>query len=347
MEEKFTKIFFQNIIFGRTQPNTEIKNLNIESFYDEPGLHWSNPGVKKVNLETNRGKIELIIKILHERSKREVLIYRFLSKHPNFPIPNVYYTEYNENKRIYVVITEFGGSIGEIPFKEQAIKYCGILLADIHSYFWNNSDALPKLFHSYNLYKNRYKFKKNALNFFNNLKSNEIKVFEKVYPNIHSLRKNIESLDKEFFKYEPYTKWTLIHGSFHPPEIIAKPGENKTEITPIGVDWEGSRIGHPGEDIAGITGQIPSSGEPHYMKSMIDSYMEVMNNNEAFIDRKALEKEIILENIIQKIKLIPFMWGKYLEVRNDSKFSNWVNYFENSFTKNTDSALNDMQTYDF
>jgi len=347
MEERFTKDFFQNLISKRTQRSTEIKNLNIESYYDEPGLHWSNPGLKKVTLSTNYGELELIIKILHERSKREVLIYRFLSKHTNFPIPNVYYTEYNENESFYVLITEFGGSIGEWPFKEQEIKYCGVLLAEIHSYFWNKTDSLPKLFHLRNFYKNRYKFKENALNFFKNLKPSEIKIFEEVYPNIHTLRKIIESIDEKFFKFEPYTKWTLIHGSFHPPEIIAKPGGNNKDKIPLGVDWEGSRIGHPGEDIRGITGQIPSHGKPHYKKLMIDSYIEVMNKKEAFIDRKALEKEIIIENFIHTIKLIPFLWGKYLKVRNDSKFSNWNNYFENAIPKNTDSVLNDMQANNF
>ena len=72
-----------------------------------------------------------------------------------------------------------------------------------------------------------------------------------------------------------------------------------------------------------------------------------MDKKEAFIDRKALEKEITIENFIHTIKLIPFLWGKYLKVRNDSKFSNWNNYFENAIPKNTDSVLNDMQANNF
>ncbi len=113
MDNKFTKTFFENIISKQTNNPTEIKKLSIESYLDDPGFHWSNPGIKKVSITTTRGEIELIIKILHEKSKREILIYRFLSEFQGFPIPKVYYTEYNESVNLYVLITEFGDNIGE------------------------------------------------------------------------------------------------------------------------------------------------------------------------------------------------------------------------------------------
>lgn len=340
MDEKFTKTFFEKIISKKTNKPIEIKELIIESYLDDPGFHWSNPGIKKVTITTPSSKIELIIKILHEKSKREILIYRFLSKFHNFPIPKVYYSEYNENTNLYVLITEFGDGIGEWPFKDPQIELCGILLARIHSYFWVKINTIPDFFNQNTFYSSRYKYKENTVSFFKKLKEKDIKKIEEIYPNHNNLKQSIESLDKEFFIVDPYTSWTLIHGAFHPPEIVSRKGES--EKVPLGVDWENSRIGHPGEDLCGITGQIADWGKPYFYKLIIDSYLKEMNDHGVIIDREALEKEIIVENIIKEVRHLPWFWSQYLKNKNNKKYSDWVNWFEDSMPKTTNSFLNDI-----
>jgi hypothetical protein len=340
MENKFTKSFFEKIISKKTNKLIEIKKLSIDSYLDDPGFHWSNPGIKKVTIITSSSKIELIIKTLHEKSKREILIYRFLSKFHNFPIPEVYYTEYNENANLYVLITEFGDGIGEWPFKEPQIELCGVLLARIHSYFWLQVSTLPDFFNQNSYYNSRYKSKENTVSFFRNLKEKNIKIIEKIFPNLNKLKQSIESLDKDFFIIEPYTDWMLIHGAFHPPEIVLRKGER--EKIPLGVDWEQSRVGHPGEDLVGITGQIAAWGKPHFYKLLIDSYLKEMDNHRVTIEREALEKEIIVENIIKEVRHLPWFWSQYLKNKDDKSFSDWVNWFEVSMPKITNSFLNDL-----
>ena len=205
MNNKFNKEFFEEIISKQIDGPNEIKELKIENYYDDPGLHWSNPGIKKVSITTASDEIELIIKILHEKSKREILIYRFLSQSQNFPIPKVYYTEYDDTSNVYILITEFGDNIGEWPFKEPQIRLCGILLARIHSYFYDKINTLPDMFFQNSYYQSRYKFRDDTVSFLNSLEDNDIKIIEKLVPNIHSLRSAIESLDNEFFIIEPYT----------------------------------------------------------------------------------------------------------------------------------------------
>ncbi|MFW9879278.1 MAG: hypothetical protein ACFFG0_39880 [Candidatus Thorarchaeota archaeon] len=90
MTNRFTKNFFEEVISKRTKKPIKIEGLKIESYYDDPGLHWSNPGVKKVSISTSGEEIELFIKVLQERSKREILVCKFLREFPNFPIPKVY-----------------------------------------------------------------------------------------------------------------------------------------------------------------------------------------------------------------------------------------------------------------
>ncbi|MFX1523472.1 MAG: aminoglycoside phosphotransferase family protein [Promethearchaeota archaeon] len=342
MKNKFTKAFFENIISKQTNKPTEIETLKIESYYDVPGLHWSNPGIRKVTIATTNDEIELIIKILHEKSKREVLIYRYLSQFQNFPISKVYYSEYDEDTNNYILIIEFGGSVGELPFKEPQIELCGKLLARIHSYFYDRIDTLPNIFFqkTYNYYQMRYQFKDNAILFLTSLKDTERKVLEKLLPNIDLLQSAIESLENSFFIIEPYTNWTLIHGAFHPPEIVLKKGES--DVVPLGVDWEGSRVGHPAEDIVGITSQIVYWGEPHYYSLMINSYIEEMNKHHIDIDKQALEKEMIIENIILGIRGIPFLWRQYLRNKDDPKFTGWVNWFEEACPKITTVLLNEI-----
>ena len=98
--------------------------------------------MRKAVIDTSKGFKEVIIKVLHEHSKREINVYRFLSNYPNFPIPKVYYSELDGNTETYVLITEFCDAIGDWPFKEPEITSCGILLARIHSFFWNDVKRL-------------------------------------------------------------------------------------------------------------------------------------------------------------------------------------------------------------
>lgn len=84
------------------------------------------------------------------------------------------------------------------------------------------------------------------------LKENDMTIIEKIIPNVHVLKDDVKSLDKSFFIIKPYGNWNLIHGAFYPPEIVLKKG--KKEKIPLGVDWESSSIGHPAEDIVGISG---------------------------------------------------------------------------------------------
>jgi len=340
MKNRFTKKFFEEIISKDTKNTRKIEELKIEAYYDDPGLHWSNPDLRKVTILTSSEKIELILKILHERSKREILIYRYLSKYPNFPIPKVYYTEYDDITNNYILITKFEESIGEWPFKEPEIKLCGILLARIHSYFYDKIKILPEIFFRNSYYKSRYKFKENAVSFMDSLKTDDLKLIENIISNVNILKNAIESLDRNFFITEPYTNWTLIHGAFHPPEIVSKKGEK--EKIPLGVDWEESRVGHPAEDIVGISGQIAYWGKPHFYSLLINSYIEEMNNHNIKIDMQALEKEIIVENIISEIRRLPFLWDKFLKNKDDINFSNWVKGFKESMPKTTNFFLNEI-----
>ncbi|MFW9784844.1 MAG: hypothetical protein ACFFFB_21370 [Candidatus Heimdallarchaeota archaeon] len=222
MNNKFNRTFFEDIISKQNKRDIKIKKVRIENYFDDPGFHWSNPGIRKVTLTSNIGRIELIIKILHDRSKREILIYRFLSNYQDFPIPKVYSTEWDEKNKYYVLIIEFGSTIGEWPFKEPQIKLCALVLAKIHSFFWDKLDILPNEFFRESYYENRYKYKENAVSFMKKLKNREFELIEGIYPNLTKLKRSIESLDSSLFTLDQNSIWTLIHGAFHPPEIISR-----------------------------------------------------------------------------------------------------------------------------
>jgi len=50
---KYDNEFFPKIINKTDKSNIKVSEIEIEGYNDEPGLHWSNPGIKKVIINTS------------------------------------------------------------------------------------------------------------------------------------------------------------------------------------------------------------------------------------------------------------------------------------------------------
>ena len=64
----------------------------MEELADEPGFHWSDPGIYSLAFNAGGRQHRCVMKRLGQHSKREVLIYRFLSVFEEFPMPKLYYS---------------------------------------------------------------------------------------------------------------------------------------------------------------------------------------------------------------------------------------------------------------
>ena len=73
-------------ILSREGITAPIESLGVEGLRDEPGFHWSNPGLKAVSVIAGYRHFSYVVKRLGEHAKREVLVYRELSSYEGFPI---------------------------------------------------------------------------------------------------------------------------------------------------------------------------------------------------------------------------------------------------------------------
>jgi hypothetical protein len=71
MEARFTTNFFEKLLTNQTEKSIKIKKLKIEDYYDEPGLHWSNPGLKKVKILTSKKKWNSLLKYYMKDQKEK------------------------------------------------------------------------------------------------------------------------------------------------------------------------------------------------------------------------------------------------------------------------------------
>ena len=71
-----------------------------------------------------------------------------------------------------------------------------------------------------------------------------------------------------------------------------------------------------------------------------------MNTHKITVDKEALKKEIIVENIIREIRYLPWLWGQFLKIKDDNSYATWVSWFKESMPKTTNSFLNDILNMD-
>ena len=76
-------------ILRREGIDAPIIALDIEGFRDDPGFHWSNPGLKLATITAGGLQHPFVVKRLGHRSRREVPIYCTLSAQSDFPMPRL------------------------------------------------------------------------------------------------------------------------------------------------------------------------------------------------------------------------------------------------------------------
>lgn len=99
-----------NVVFSailqREGVAAPIEKINAQELRDEPGFHWSNPGLKLVHVTAGVRQFAFVVKRLGKHARREVLVYRFLSNHPAFPIPRLFHDVYDDSRDEYLIVTE-------------------------------------------------------------------------------------------------------------------------------------------------------------------------------------------------------------------------------------------------
>lgn len=318
-----------------------IERLEIKGLQDQPGFHWSNPGVKLVSVSAGGKCFSFVLKRLHENSKREVLVYRFLSGQEVFPIPRLFYDVYDEDRKEYWIVIE-QCSEHQFPKPEDFWKQIGLLLARIHATYWDKAHTLPGFFHVDGVLidyidptvKRQSRMKTGRLQkamdmltgFLESLEAQEAAILkEDLGLPVSNLLSSLASVEREHLPLTPEINRCLTHGAFHPPEIVWR--EVADELIPVGVDWERSRAGVPGEDLRTSVNNLLAKGKEDLFATLMDTYLSEMDRHGISASREKVEASARYENMVHTMRAeIPFISRTYLNVHNNDEFTEWCRW---------------------
>jgi len=333
MSQRLSKELFTNIL-SRHGSRAEIEHLRVERFREIPGVHWSNPGLKRVVVCCDGKERQFVVKTLHEKSKREVLIYRFLSGLEDFPIPRLFHSVYDDEREAYWIVLECCEPNGESPFqKREEWERVGLLLARTHGRYWNKTDRLPELFTFTHRKHSLGSVRKNMVSFLERLCGHDRKVLQsEIYPDLDGLARVVAAVDDDYLSEEVSAGCCLVHGAFHAPEIVTR--RTPEGRVPLGVDWECARIGRPEEDLAlaGAARILSQRGRGH-CEAVLRAYISEMRNMGAEVHTSQLVKAMLPESLHKMMRNVPWLTGVYLARRNDETFRLWCDWFRRSMPK--------------
>ena len=306
---------------GITDP---IQKIDVQGLHDEPGFHWSNPGLKVVSVTAGERNFSYVVKRLGRHAKREVLVYRFLSNYETFPIPRLFHDVYNDDTEEYWIVTE--KCIGRpLARKEQFWEECGVLLSRIHAAFWGKIDALPSLFHLERPSHRRHTIVKDLREFFDSLSATEAATVEQITgpAALNDTRTALQRVNLERLPAVAPPMNCLIHKSFHPPEIMwRQTGEG---YVPVGVDWETARVGAPQEDF-GVVGQLLAKGEEDLFQVLLSTYLDELGGHGISLPREPFLAAVRGEAAQDQMKLAPWLVSQYIKRSDDESFAGWCDW---------------------
>ncbi|UCC16383.1 MAG: aminoglycoside phosphotransferase family protein [Dehalococcoidales bacterium] len=311
---------------GVTNP---VNRIEIDGLMDTPGHHWSSPEVKQISAYSGENEYRFVLKTLAEHSKREIDVYKFLTGIEDFPIPGLYYSVYDDKNSEYWMIIERCLE-RDFPAPEEFWKECGTLLARIHSVFWGKTDNLPPLFHLESRKGKLVDAVGRLYVLLSSLSDGNRNILEsELNVSFTELRSCLGEIAKECIPDLPVSDQCLLHGSFRSPEIMWRitPGC----FTPLGVDWEACRIGHPAEDLAfGVQNLLPKE-EFILFNTFMDTYLKGLAGCEIHPDRENLVSAARREALIKIVDgVIPFLLQTYMKVHKDESYRKWREWLKES-----------------
>ena len=310
-------------ILSREGITAPIQQFDVEGLRDEPGFHWSNPGLKSVSMTAGDRQFSIVVKRLGEHAKREVLVYRALSGHEGFPIPRLFHSVYDDEKAEYWIVTE--RCVGR-PFdcQEPFWEQCGLLLARIHAAFWRRTDALPDLFLIERAPARALTVVRKLIDFLDSLSAGDAGALSHVAGSILSeLRPALARVKRERLPVAHPPAKCLIHRAFHPPEIMWRRLDEG--YTPVAVDWEQARIGAPQEDFA-TAGSLLARGEDDLVQVFVGSYLDELNTHGIPLSGEECLISVRSEALLGQMETAPWLVSQYLRKRDEATFAGWCKW---------------------
>ena len=302
---------------GITAP---IDGIEVQGLHDEPGFHWSNPGLKAVTVTAGGHDHPFVVKRLRERSKREVLVYRFLSGYPDFPAPRLYHHVYDDAEREYWVVIErcVPRPLGS---QEAFCEQCGLVLARLHAAFWDRTDALPDFFHQQRTTARSWAAVLKLSGYPGSLSQKDRAALVEIAGAIvGDLEAALGGIDRAWLESTPPAARCLIHKAFHPPEIAWR--EVSDGYEPVAVDWETATVGAPQEDFR-VAGTLIAEGKEPLVQALMDAYHAELGAHAIALPRETFDADALRYALVDQMEMMPWLLSQYLRRRGDESYAGW------------------------
>jgi hypothetical protein len=298
-------------------------SVDVSGFHDQPGFHWSNPGIKLVTVTAGDDRKSYVVKRLAPHARREVLIYRALSDRPDFPMPRLLHSIYDEVAKEYSLILELGMSdptVLGVAFWHQA----GLLLARIHASYWESTEALPDVFRTERPREEAWIAVQDLLAYLRDLSpAEQAEISADGAQLAAQLACALAQVRAAALPAEPPPARCLVHAAFHPPEMVWR--QTDAGCMPIAVDWEKACIGVPEDDFL-VVASLTAEGNVDALRELRDSYFAEMRCLGISLVEDELWSACRQQALIHELRLIPWLLGQYLEHREDDAFTDWCRW---------------------
>ena len=160
---------------------------------------------------------------------------------------------------------------------------------------------------------------------------------------IDYLHSTLQGVPRERLPESPGNARCLIHGSFHPPEIMWR--EASGEYIPVGVDWEGSRVGIPTADLAFSVPNLLAKGEDVLFDDFIDTYRSELKEHGVNFERDGISASTRHEAYIRQMSSsIPLVLRTFLRIHDDESYAGWCRWFRQNMPEEMRFMQNEIES---
>jgi len=309
--------FFGEILSRKHRQAVRVRSVEVADYLDRADL-------KKVDLESTLGPVQMIVKVLPQARRREALVWRFLAQAGTLPVPDLYHVEFDQRLGSYGVVLEFVAPLAETASWPPA--QCGRVgraLASLHAPFWSKAGELPEPFGA-PATAPEATVEPAARRFVDRMSGRRQAMLYAALPEAFTFLAKLLRMTPSFFAEAADLPATLIHGALDRSEVLFRPGGSPE---PVLIDWQQARSGRGTEDVASLTNSLPAAARPAGSAELLAAYAEGIRSAGIDVSPERLAEEVARQRVLLGAKGLVAGCGQYAERSGQAEHRQWCASF--------------------
>jgi len=323
---QLSAVFFSEILSRKRQRAVRVASLRVADYTPPAARPQGSAALKKVEMDTDAGPVELIVKVLAQPHDREALVWRLLAKLPEAPVPEIHHVEHDGSWGTYGVILEYVPPLAEAERWDPAqCRRIGLALARFHAIFWGRPDQVPAFLHTDDARLAPEKVEPAVRRFLDRITARKHAALSAVVPDVFAFLAKLIGMDREFFDRADPLRPTLIHAALRRSEVLLRPGSAPLE--PVLIDWERARLGTAAEDLAALTASLDPADRPSAAEALLDGYVEGLTAAGVACETPVLKRELLRRRVLLVGAALPGDCRLYVQREGDPAHHGWCARF--------------------